>query len=82
MFFLISSYNSCNIRRMQHYIDSLMHDCSISSALALELLQSCTKPSIYYYMHGMVETEGGVLLTQAWSGSSRAGVVTSRTFTT
>ena len=28
-------------------INSLMQDCSISSALALEILQSCTKPSIY-----------------------------------
>ena len=29
------------------YIDGLMQDCSNSSALALELLQSCTKPWIY-----------------------------------
>ena len=28
------------------YFDGLMQDCSISSALALEILQSCTKPSI------------------------------------
>ena len=27
-------------------IDDLMQDCSISSALAMEMLQSCTKPSI------------------------------------
>ena len=30
-----------------HYIDSLVQDCSISSALAMEILQSCTKPQIY-----------------------------------
>ena len=28
------------------YINHLVHDCSISSANALEILQSCTKPSI------------------------------------
>ena len=28
------------------YIDGLVQDCSNSSALAMELLQSCTKPSI------------------------------------
>ena len=31
------------------YIDGLVQDCSISSALAMELLQSCTKPSIFKY---------------------------------
>ena len=29
-----------------HHFDGLVHDCSNSSALALELLQSCTKPLI------------------------------------
>ena len=29
-----------------HDIDGLVQDCSISSALAMEILQSCTKPSI------------------------------------
>ena len=29
------------------YIDGLLHDCSISSVLAMEMLQSCIKPSIY-----------------------------------
>ena len=28
------------------YFDGLVQDCKISSALAMELLQSCTKPSI------------------------------------
>ena len=32
---------------MYAYIDGLVSDCSNSSALAMELLQSCTKPSIY-----------------------------------
>ena len=29
------------------YIDGLLHNCSNSSALAIELLQSYTKPSMY-----------------------------------
>ena len=29
------------------HIDGLLQDCSISSALAMEILQSCTKPLIY-----------------------------------
>ena len=29
------------------YIDGLVQDCSNSSALAMELLQSCTEPPIY-----------------------------------
>ena len=29
---------------LQHHIDGLVQDCSISSAKALEILQSCTKP--------------------------------------
>ena len=32
---------------MAAYIDALAQDCSISSALAMEILQSCTKPSIW-----------------------------------
>ena len=37
---LVSSYQSI------HHIDGLVQDCSYSSALAVELLQSCSKPSI------------------------------------
>ena len=32
----------------QHYVVCLVHDCSISSALAMETLQSCTKPSKWF----------------------------------
>ena len=39
-------YNSTRLN-----IDGLEQDCSISSALAMQILQSCTKPSIYKYMH-------------------------------
>ena len=32
------------------YIDGLVQDCSVCIANALEILQSCTKPSIYFYV--------------------------------
>ena len=31
---------------IKDYINGLVQDCSISSALAMEILQACTKPSI------------------------------------
>ena len=31
----------------EHSMDGLVQDCNNSSALAMELLQSCTKPSVY-----------------------------------
>ena len=37
---------SNEVTEVEH-IDSLVQDCSISIAVAMEILQSCTKPSIY-----------------------------------
>ena len=34
-----------------HHIDGLVQDCSNPSALAMELLQSCTKPLISYIVY-------------------------------
>ena len=34
------------IKHLPEHIDGLVQDCSNPSALAMELLQSCTKPSI------------------------------------
>ena len=34
------------------HINSLVQYCSISSALALEILQSCTKPLVCYQSYG------------------------------
>ena len=42
---IITPVNSLNILT-KHHIDGLAEDCSNSIANALELLQSCTKPSI------------------------------------
>ena len=39
--------NSMAFNWSSHYLNGLVQDCSDSSALALELLQSCTKPSIW-----------------------------------
>ena len=36
-----------SIAKATHNIDGLVQDCSNSSVLAMELLQSCTKPSIF-----------------------------------
>ena len=36
------------LKQCSLYIDGLVQDYSISIANALEILQSCTKPSIYY----------------------------------
>ena len=33
----------------EEYNDGLEEDCSISSALSMEMLQSCAKPSIFHY---------------------------------
>ena len=43
--------HSCHVNvmvKMQDNFDGLVQDCSKSSALAMELLQSCTKASIFY----------------------------------
>ena len=42
-----------------HYVDGLGQDCSISSALAIEILQPCAKPSIY----NILRLSGGVVVT-------------------
>ena len=46
----------------REHLHGLVQDCSISSALAMEILQSCTKPSLcgqdgiigYHYMAAIV----------------------------
>ena len=40
------AYLEVKLPRYSH-IDSLVKDCNISNELAMEILQSCTKPSIY-----------------------------------
>ena len=47
------------------FIDGLAQNCSNSSALAMELLQSCTKPSIYWY-HKLHCTDSSRKLTSLW----------------
>ena len=63
------SLSTCTLQRwialrrvVSSYIDGLVHDCSISSANALEILQSCTKPSIlpwkWLIKLGTIDTHG------------------------
>ena len=42
------SHLICHIK--ERYIDGLVQDCSISIALAMLILQPCTKPSICDYV--------------------------------
>ena len=39
--------NACQVLGGNPYIDGLLQDCSISIANALEILESCNKPSTY-----------------------------------
>ena len=42
----VHHYHHINLLIKYFYTDGLVQDCSNSSAIAIELLQSCTKPSI------------------------------------
>ena len=42
---IISQYFQ-DAQAIENYLDGLVQDCSISSVLAMEILQSCTKPPI------------------------------------
>ena len=55
------------LRLIKDNIDGLGQDCSNSSALAMELLQSCTKPSILSLM---------LASTNVWTNSRVAGDLT------
>ena len=54
------------------HIDGLVEDCSISSALAVEILQSCTKPSIYSSVNMVLSGSGNgfTLNRQAITGTN------------
>ena len=53
------------ITALSAHIDGLVKDCSISSALAMGKLQSCTKPSVWYYFIkcGAKQKAGAIILT-------------------
>ena len=58
---LISKIKKCHCTRHPYYkhnkakyIDGIVQDCSNSSVLAMELPQSCTKPSIYFSSNMMI----------------------------
>ena len=43
--------NYCWMLCCGYHVDGLVQDCSISIPNALEILQPCTKPLIYYLIH-------------------------------
>ena len=47
-------------RAQSLHIDGLVRDCSISSALAMEILQSCTEPLIFSWVYSSKATYTGV----------------------
>ena len=64
---------------LQEHIDGLVQDCSNSSVLAIELLQSCTKPSRCTWHRQNMETLSALLalceknlLATGWFPSQRA----------
>ena len=44
------SYQNCHLLSQNMYVDSLEQNCNNSSVLAMELLQSCAKPSILCFI--------------------------------
>ena len=52
---------------LYEYIDGLVQDCSNSIANALELLQSCTKPTISLY---------SIVANSRWTSAARSPVST------
>ena len=57
-----------NISSDTSHINVLVHDCNNSIANALELLQSCTKPSTYSLLFVVSRT-----LWYSWQLSTHAG---------
>ena len=51
------------------YIDGLVQDCSNSSALAMELLQSCTEPSIWNQRRDGTRCKLGNTTQRNWNAS-------------
>ena len=53
---------------IKYHIDSLVQDCSISSALAMEILQYCTKPSVLSLSEapGSKKQKGGFKRVPLW----------------
>ena len=49
---------------LHHNTNAFVQDCSNSSVLAMELLQSCTKPSIYsHYIYQYLDYQHSLLAT-------------------
>ena len=62
------------------YIDGLLLDSSNSSALALELLQSCTKPSICWYILLQYKYSHFIIVAMSWYFVPIHGVLYARSW--
>ena len=52
-FYALSLCRTFHRDNSEEYVVGLVQDCSISSALAMEILQSCTIPSMCWYIKGI-----------------------------
>ena len=59
-----------------HHIDGLVQHCSNSSALAMELLQSCAKPSLYLCKQWLKLGPGDAPVSWVLIGSKLAKIIT------
>ena len=62
------------------YIDGLLQDSSNSSALALELLQSCTKPLICWYILLQYKYSHFIIVAMSWYFVPIHGVLYARSW--
>ena len=62
------------VEKRYRYIDGLVQDCGISIANALEILQSCTKPSIYCFPWQISVSGALPMQPLQWRHNERDGV--------
>ena len=55
----------------QEHSDGLVLDCSNSSAIAMELLQSCTKPLIYIHIFTTRKSSRDIYSLHCWKASNK-----------
>ena len=74
IFKLVAMLSGPRLNLSSCHIDGLVQDCSISSASAMEILQSCTQPSIYEIPFLLQEPMTGP--KQPWKNMPKTNVAT------
>ena len=59
----------------RNYFDAFVQDCSNASALAMELMQSCTKPSIWYVIIDSLTLKDVVMILKLQSPNACHGLI-------